>query len=155
VNSVILQAAARLLTGLILLFSVYILIRGHDESGGGFIGALIASAGFAFYQFAYGAALVRQSLPLDPQYICLVGLAAAVASGLPGMLAGEAFLTGLWSAAYLAGETRWAINTGFVFDVGVYLVVIGAVLMLLLALEDDEGDERREKENKPGGEGHS
>lgn len=136
-NSVILQAAARLLTGLILLFSIYILMRGHNESGGGFIGALIASAGFAFYSFAYGPEMVRKSLPLDPKYICLFGLGAGVLAGLMGMVAGAPFLTGLWSEAYVAGDSDWPISTILLFDIGVYLVVVGAVLTMLLALEED------------------
>lgn len=136
-NSVILQAAARLLTSLILLFSIYVLLRGHDESGGGFIGALIASGGFAFYKFAYGTDTVRESLPLSPHYICLTGLTLAVIAGLPGMFEGAPFLTGLWSEAYLTGRSTMAISTILLFDIGVYLVVIGAVLTLLLTLDED------------------
>ena len=136
-TSAILQAAAKLLVGLLLMFSLYILFRGHNESGGGFIGALIASAGFALYLFAFGTLAVRKTLPCKPQNICLIGIAIAVLSGILALVWQEPFLTGQWYPAYVKGISELALSTVLVFDIGVYLTVLGSVLTLLLTVEED------------------
>ena len=60
-NSIILRAGARYLVGLLLLFSVYMLLRGHNEPGGGFIGGLIGATGFVLYAIACGTADARRA----------------------------------------------------------------------------------------------
>ena len=57
-NSLILNTATRFLVALMLVFSIYLLWRGHNEPGGGFVGGLIAAIGFALYAIAYGPAAV-------------------------------------------------------------------------------------------------
>lgn len=136
-TSPILQAAAKLLVGLLLMFSLYILFRGHNESGGGFIGALIASAGFALYLFAFGVQSVRTTLPCRPQTICLTGIALAISAGILALILQKPFLTGLWLPAYVKGESALAISSVLAFDIGVYLTVFGSVLTLLLTVEED------------------
>ncbi len=136
-NSVILQAATRIALGLILLFSLYVLFRGHNDPGGGFIGALIACGGFALFTFAYGTARVRKALIICPRFICMAGVFIAMLSGLPALFFDSPFLTGLWTPAYLSGESDWPISTVLFFDIGVYLAVFGTVMSILLAIEDD------------------
>ena len=138
-NSVLLNTATRVLVALMLLFSVYMLLRGHNEPGGGFIGGLIAAVGFALYAMAHGTAAARRALRLDPRSIAVLGLAVAGVSGFGAVLAGAPFMTGQWW--FLGGDAGGgskglALSTVLVFDVGVYLVVVGSVLSMVLALEE-------------------
>jgi multicomponent Na+:H+ antiporter subunit B len=81
VNSIILNAATRLLVALLLLFSVFMLLRGHNLPGGGFIGGLIGATGFVLYAIAQGADATRKALRYEPQNIAMIGLGIALASG--------------------------------------------------------------------------
>lgn len=130
-NSLILSFGARFLTGLFLLFSLYVLLRGHNSPGGGFIGGLIGAAGLVLYSFATSVAAARAALRVDPRTIGVWGMVLAVLSGLASALAGGAPFTGLWMIV-----DGVALSTVLVFDVGVYLAVFGAILTLVFALEE-------------------
>ena len=106
VNSPIFRTAARLLMPLLLLFSVFLLLRGHNEPGGGFVGGLVAAAAFALYAIAFGVQRARQALLVQPLTLLGAGLLIALLSGLPAVLRGEPFLTALW--ALRAGAARHA-----------------------------------------------
>jgi multicomponent Na+:H+ antiporter subunit B len=135
-DSLILRTSARYLLVTALLLSVVVLLRGHNEPGGGFIGGLIAAAGFAFYAVAFGQARTYRALRLHPLAWCGIGLLFALGSGLPALLAAqEPFLTHLWLPWYpLPGLS---LGTAVVFDVGVYLVVLGFVLGFLLPFMEE------------------
>jgi len=128
-NTLIFRTVAPLLAGTMLLFSVIILLRGHNDAGGGFIGGLIAASGAAVLGMAQGVGAVRRILRLNPIVIAGLGVVLATASGLLSALVGAPFLTGLWLPLHVFG-------TPGLFDVGVYLVVFGTVTAVVLALED-------------------
>ncbi len=131
-NSVILRTATKLLVSLMLLFSIFVMIRGHNEPGGGFVGGLIASTGLALFAVSHGPMSVRRALVIDPRYVSMLGLAMALTAGLIGSVRGGAFMKGMWTE--VAGV---AVGTPVLFDLGVYLVVIGAVMTLILAMEEE------------------
>ena len=137
-NSLILSAATRLLVALMLLFSVYMLLRGHNEPGGGFIGGLLAAIGFALYAIAHGTSAARLALRIDPRTIAMAGLGIATVAGLVPALVGDPPFTGQWWFIG-QGDTGKGLpaSTVLVFDIGVYLVVVGSVLTLVLALEEE------------------
>lgn len=131
-NTLILRETTRRLVAVILLFSVFVLLRGHDHSGGGFIGGLVASIAFCLYAFVSGPRSVRRALRTDPRNIGAAGLAAAILSGLVGWtVEGSAFLTSQWTEIW-----GYKIGTPLIFDVGVYLVVIGVVLTFVLGIKE-------------------
>ena len=137
-NSVILNAATRLLVALMLLFSIYMLLRGHNEPGGGFIGGLIAAIGFALYAIAHGTAAARRALRIDPRAIAVGGLGISVLAGMSSLPAGDPLFTGQWW--FLGAEDGGKglpVGSVLLFDIGVYLAVVGAVLTLVLALEEE------------------
>ncbi|MDC0434479.1 Na+/H+ antiporter subunit B [bacterium] len=137
-NSLIFSTISRLLVGLMLLFSLFLLWRGHNEPGGGFIGGLVAAAGLIVYGLAEGPELMRKLLRVDPRTLVLVGLLAAILSGVLPMLQDSAFLTGLW---VFIGATETdkglALGTPLLFDIGVYLVVVGGVAGMVIAMEEE------------------
>ena len=136
-TSLILATAARYLLSLLLLFSIFILFRGHDEPGGGFIGGLIAAAAFALNAVAFDAATTRRTLRIDPRTLVPLGLLIALGSGIVPLLAGEPFLTGIWFTAYVPGLGEVTLGTPLVFDWGVYLVVHGVTLTMILTLAEE------------------
>jgi multicomponent Na+:H+ antiporter subunit B len=137
-NSIILRAGTRYLAPLLLLFSVYMLLRGHNLPGGGFIGGLIGATGFVLYAIACGTAEARRALRVLPQNIAVTGLGIALLGGLAAALFGDALFTGQW--LFLGAtetEKGLPLSTVLVFDIGVYLVVFGAVLTLVFAMEEE------------------
>lgn len=134
----ILQAAARILVAMMLLFSLFVLVRGHNEPGGGFIGGLIGAAGFALLAASHGLDVARQALRLPPITVAAIGVGAALAAGLGAAVFGEAPFTGLWLLLGTdgAGGKGLPISTVLLFDVGVWLVVVGSVLAIVFALEE-------------------
>jgi multicomponent Na+:H+ antiporter subunit B len=135
-NSVILRTIARGLMPLLLLFSVFLFVRGHNQPGGGFAGGLVAAAAFALHSIAYSVAEARQALRIETRLLVGIGLLAALASGVLGLLAGRPFLTGLWGYVSLPGVERLDVGTPLLFDLGVYLAVMGVTLTIVFALEE-------------------
>lgn len=136
-NSLILQTAARSLVALMLLFSVFLLLRGHDEPGGGFIGGLVAAAAFTLYATAYDVTWARRVLSVDPQTLIGGGLLLACGAGLLGLITGKPFLTGLWFEPEIPGLGSVPLSTVLVFDVGVFLVVLGITMLIVLTLAEE------------------
>ena len=137
-QSVILSTATRILMPMLLLFSAFILFRGHNLPGGGFIGGLVASATFILHAYAYDVRSTLALLRISPRTLIGVGLLLALGSGCVSLFTGEPFMTGRWGEIHIATEEIWHLGTPIFFDLGVYLVVIGAVLTIILTLA--EGD---------------
>ncbi|NJN96396.1 MAG: Na+/H+ antiporter subunit B [Anaerolineales bacterium] len=134
-TSLILATATRYLLPLLLLFSAFLLLRGHNEPGGGFVGGLVGAAAFALYAIAYGVGLTRQVLRLDPIQLIALGLLIALISGVPGLLSGQPFMTGLWSGQAI--PVLGKAGTPVLFDAGVYLLVIGITLTIIFTLAEE------------------
>jgi multicomponent Na+:H+ antiporter subunit A len=99
--SLLLRIATRHLFPLLLLFSLYLLLRGHNAPGGGFVGGLTAAAAFALYLLAFGTDAARRRLRLAPQSMIGGGLLVAGVSGLPAVAAALPYLSGVWTDAPL------------------------------------------------------
>jgi multicomponent Na+:H+ antiporter subunit B len=134
-TSSILQTATRLLMPLLLVFAMFLLLRGHNEPGGGFVSGLVVSASFVLYVIAFGVASGRRALRLNPSHLLGTGLLVAVISGVPGVVAGRAFMSAVWTTVDV-GSTTLAVGTPLVFDIGVFLAVVGVVLTIVFTLTD-------------------
>lgn len=137
-NSIILRSAMTYLFPLLLLFSVFSLLKGHDEPGGGFIGGLLAATAFAIYALAFEVKDARQLLRVDLEVLLGVGLLCSAAAGIWALLAGAPFLTGLWTTFEVPGLGEIKLGTPILFDLGVYLTVIGVTLMIVFTLAEEE-----------------
>jgi len=133
-NSLILSTATRILVPVILAVSAFVFLRGHNAPGGGFIGGLLAATAFALLEKAEGLAAARRALRISPASIAATGLGCALASGLWGGLGEGHFLKGVWPR--IALDTGLPLGSVPLFDLGVYLVVLGSVLAILFALEE-------------------
>ncbi|MBB3935315.1 MnhB domain-containing protein [Aureimonas phyllosphaerae] len=132
-NSLVLSAFARIFFWLMIAVSLYILYRGHNEPGGGFVGGLIGASGFAILVLAEGVEAARAALRIHPVAAMGAGLVLALLSGLPGLLLEGAFLTHWWLHI-----GSFHTGTALLFDIGVYLVVVGGILALVLRFYEED-----------------
>lgn len=135
--SLILRTAAKLIVPLLLLFSIFILLRGHDEPGGGFIGGLIAASAFALYATAFGSDKARKALIANPLELMSVGLTIAFVTGLFPLLLGQPLFSGLWAKFTLLGVDV-KLGSPIIFDVGIFLLVVGTALAVVFELDTDD-----------------
>jgi multicomponent Na+:H+ antiporter subunit B len=136
-NSVILQTATRYLMPLMLLFSVVVLLQGHNKPGGGFIGGLVGATAFALHAIAFNAQETRRALRIDMRTLIGAGILIALGSGLLGPLLGQPFMTAVWTELAVPGIGPTKVGTPLLFDVGVYLVVLGVVILMVLLLVEE------------------
>lgn len=136
-TSFILLTTARLLLPLLLMFSIFLFGRGHNEPGGGFVAGLVAAAAWILYSLASDTSQARRALRLEPQSLIGWGLMAAFLSGAIGLLAGQPFLTGQWITISVPMIGEIELGTPLLFDLGVYLAVVGVTLTVVFALEEE------------------
>jgi multicomponent Na+:H+ antiporter subunit A len=135
-DSLVLQTAARLAVPLLLLLAGFLLLRGHNAPGGGFIAGLVASGAIVLSVLAWGTASTRRLLPVAPEGLLLLGLVVALASGLLAALASAPLLTGLWASIDLpAGLGPLKLGTPLLFDIGVFLLVLGFAVSVIVTKE--------------------
>lgn len=138
-GTIILNTAARFLMPLQLMFSVFLLLRGHDEPGGGFIAGLVAAGAFTLYLFAFGVSATKEVLRMvDPRDLIGAGLLLGMISIVPAWFMGQPFFTAQW---WTVPVIDFKASTPLIFDVGVYLAVLGSVTGMVMALMEVDKDE--------------
>jgi multicomponent Na+:H+ antiporter subunit B len=136
-NSLILRTAVSILKPILLVVSVIFLFQGHHVPGGGFVGGLVAASAFVFHALAYDVASARRRVAIDPHMLIGSGILVAGGSGLFQMLAGKPFMTGVWIKKTVWGNLAIEFGTPALFDIGVYLVVLGTTLLIFFNLKED------------------
>ncbi|HEY7815430.1 MAG TPA: Na+/H+ antiporter subunit A [Nakamurella sp.] len=133
-RSLLLEVVTRMIFHVIVVFSVYVLFVGHDAPGGGFAAGLIVGLALALRYIAGGAFELGEAAPWDPGILMGTGLFISSATAVYGVIAGGAALqsTILKATVPLLGDLKFV--TSSIFDIGVYLIVIGLVLDVLRAM---------------------
>lgn len=131
-KSIILKTATEYLLPILLLFSIFILLRGHYYPGGGFVGGLIASIAFVLHSFTHEVKNTIKLLPVHPSGLIPFGLAIAGGSMTLPLLMGKPVMTGLWLEEPV--PVIGMIGSALFFDIGVYFLVIGVVLTILFSI---------------------
>jgi multisubunit Na+/H+ antiporter MnhB subunit len=137
-RSSIFQVTVDWLQPLLLLFSLFLLLRGHNAPGGGFSGGLVAGAAFILAALARGTAHVRSQMPCSAGALVRLGLVFALVAGMLPLLLGKAAFTGLWIEPKL--PVIGTAGSFLLFDAGVYLLVMGFVIGVLVDLARDVHD---------------
>jgi multicomponent Na+:H+ antiporter subunit B len=122
-NSLILTKAVQGISPIAIIFSIFILLKGHNEPGGGFIAGLISSIAVFLLGLAHGVQQTRRKLLTFTRWSLGLGVWLCMGSGLFGLLKGRPFLTHSYDPS--------GLSTALVFDIGVYLIVIGVSLTVL------------------------
>jgi multicomponent Na+:H+ antiporter subunit B len=135
-QTLIFRTIAPFLCALMILFSIFVCLRGHNEPGGGFIGGLIGASAFAVYGIANGVGAVRKAILFHPMAVAGFGLFFGAMTGLVSLFFGQPFFTGQWIFLDVFGAS-FSLSTPMFFDIGVYFVVVGSITSIALALEED------------------
>ncbi len=135
-NSMILRTTVRFLMPLLILFSIFLLIRGHNQSGGGFTAGLVAAAAFALYSLSYDTKEAKRVLRVSPSLFIAIGLLVSLSSGMIALFFGQPFLTGLWTYLSIPALGTLEVGTPVLFDIGVFLLVYGVTLLMIFSLEE-------------------
>lgn len=134
-KTIILRTASNFLLPVLLLFSVFILLRGHYLPGGGFIGGLVAAIAFVLDAFANGLENAKKLIKVHPGFLMPVGLSISALSAIvPIVFVGQPIMTGLWAADPI--PVIGSIGSALFFDIGVFLVVIGAALTIIFTISE-------------------
>ena len=136
-NSMFFKFLARAMMPVLLLFSLTLMLRGHNQPGGGFVGGLVASSSIILMTLAYGPDQVREKLRIDFLRSILVGLTLAVISGIVGLIMGIAFQDALWWKPLIRGIGRLELGTPLLFDIGVYIVVFSVTSSIVMAMAEE------------------
>lgn len=136
-TTILAATVARLVLPFLLLFTVELLLAGHNRPGGGFIAGVMLVAAIALQYVVFGVRSVRRHLPRGSFALMAAGLLLALGSGVAGLVRGQGFLKSWvihWSLPVF-GEVEWA--TAFLFDLGIFLLVTGVGLTLLTLIGED------------------
>lgn len=133
-KTIILRTASDFLLPVLLLFSLFILLRGHYLPGGGFIGGLVAAIAFVLDAFANGLKNAKTLLKIHPGFLMPVGLMLAFLSATSPFLVDLPIMTGLWASEPI--PVIGNLGSALFFDTGVYLVVIGAALTIIFTISE-------------------
>lgn len=141
-NSILLTRTAPVLYWLMMIGAVVILLRGHNEPGGGFIGGLVAVTASSLLAILHGTPLARKYQLLAPLPLAMLGVGVALLAGIPGLIAGEGFLRHVPVAG---------LSSVVIFDIGVFLVVWGSFTGYIYALLERQQAATPAKEGQPRG----
>ncbi|MBM4182152.1 MAG: monovalent cation/H+ antiporter subunit A [Betaproteobacteria bacterium] len=130
----IMASLTRLLLPLALLVSVFILLRGHNLPGGGFIAGLVTAVALIMQYLANGVAWTHDRLPANMHPLIGAGLAIATGTGLASLAFGHPFLTSTFGHLSWPLVGDFELASAMAFDLGVYLVVVGSTLLVLIHL---------------------
>ncbi|MBI2868731.1 MAG: Na+/H+ antiporter subunit B [Chloroflexi bacterium] len=136
-TSLIFRTTTRFIVALLFLFSIFLLLRGHNDAGGGFVGGLVAAIAVILYSWATSTGEARRLLRVDPRFFIGLGILMAMSSGIPALIRGAPFLTGYAAPLAIFNVTALKVSTPLVFDIGVYLTVIGVALTIILSLGEE------------------
>ena len=136
-TSLITQTAARYILALVVPISLFLLLRGHNSPGGGFIAGLVTGSAFFFYAVIHGNERAEEKLLVRPVILCAFGLFLCLLAAVVGLLANGAVLESYWLEwdTGLLGKIK--AGTPLLFDSGVYLTVTGSFLMIVLTLIEE------------------
>ncbi|MBM7714013.1 Na(+)/H(+) antiporter subunit B [Siminovitchia sp. FSL H7-0308] len=137
-NDLILQTVTKIVSFMIFMFALHIFFAGHNNPGGGFVGGLLTSGAIVLLLLAYDLKTVAGSLPIDYKILIAVGLLFAVGTGLGSLVFDVPFLTHAHDIFTLPilGETH--LHTAVLFDIGVYLVVVGTTMTIIQTIGENE-----------------
>lgn len=135
--SIVLKTFCYFFLQISILVSILFLLRGHNHPGGGFIAALVSCTGLGFYILSYKQP--PDFIKHKQVIIIIAGIVCLISSLLCGLLYEYSFLTGLWWKTNFFGQ-QLKIGTPLLFDVGIYLSILGSLLWILVTIEKVAND---------------
>lgn len=137
-NDVILQTATKVLFFMIILFAIHIFFAGHYTPGGGFVGGLLTSSAIILLLLAYDLKTVKNILPINYTFMTASGLIIALATAAASIFFNVPFFTHAFDYFELPLFGKTSLHSATLFDLGVYLVVVGVTMTIIQTLGEDE-----------------
>jgi len=134
-RNLILEKISKLYLIVMIVLSVFILLRGHNNPGGGFIGGIITSTGFIFYGIINGSEKVKKMLKISTIELMGAGLFMGLIALFIPLFSGREPFTGVWMEFTLFSSVTH-IGTPLLFDTGIYFVVTGVFLSIIISVMD-------------------
>lgn len=136
-NNLVLRSTASLIIFILLGFAVYLLIAGHNSPGGGFVGGLTTAAALLLMYMAYGEKTVRKIIPINFISLIPIGLLVAIGTGVGSLVFNMPFLTHGFTILTLPIFGEVELASAMLFDIGVYLTVVGTTMTIILNIARD------------------
>lgn len=136
-NDLILRTTTSLIAFILLGFSIYLLLAGHNSPGGGFVGGLMTSSAIVLMYMSYGTEVVEKVLPVNYRLLIPFGLLLALGTGFGSFFFNEPFLSHTYDYFHLPIFGEVELATAMLFDIGVYFTVLGATITIILAIAND------------------
>lgn len=136
INPVIVPAISRVLFYLVHVFALYLFFRGHNHPGGGFAAGVMSASAIFIWALAFERTAAIKLVPFKPRYIIGTGLLVIIAVGLGGVLLGYPFLTHTFGHVELPFVGEVELATAVLFDLGVWLIVFGAIYSMVASMSD-------------------
>ncbi len=136
-NDVILATGTKVIVFVILTFALYLFFAGHNNPGGGFIGGLMAASALVLLALSFNVELARRVVPIDYRDLIGTGLGIAYLTGIGSFLFGVPFLSHTFAYVELPLLGKTELATAMIFDLGVFLTVIGVTMTIILQIGED------------------
>jgi multicomponent K+:H+ antiporter subunit A len=133
-HPLIMVMATRLILPVAMMIGVYLFLRGHNAPGGGFIAGLVFAIALVMQYLASGLTWTERRRPADWHAVIAVGVILAALTGIGAWFNGMPFLTSAFAYVHLGPMTDIGLATSAIFDLGVFLCVLGAVMLALASL---------------------
>ncbi|MCM3033978.1 MULTISPECIES: Na(+)/H(+) antiporter subunit B [unclassified Niallia] len=137
-NDVILQTTTKIVLFIILIFSVFIFFTGHYTPGGGFIGGLLTSGAIVLLLLAFDLKTVKKILPFNFLHMIATGLLFSIGTGAGALIFNVPFLTHAFTHIDIPILGDLSLHTATIFDLGVFLVVVGVTMTIIQTIGGDE-----------------
>ena len=137
-NNLILQFTSKIVFFMIFFFAVHIFFAGHYTPGGGFVGGLLMASAIVLLVIAYDLKTVQKILPLNYMYVTAIGLILALGTAAFPMLLNKPFFTHFFDYFTLPLIGKTSLHTAALFDLGVFLVVVGVTMTIIQTIGEDE-----------------
>ena len=144
-----LVVATRVLFPLVLVVAAFVFLRGHNMPGGGFIAGLIVAIALIMQYIASGYGWAASRMRLDSQVLIGTGVLIAGLTGVVSLIFGWPFLTSTYTYVHLPIVGEFEVASAMSFDLGVFLAVVGVVMLSLAQISRVEA--RAEPEVIPEG----
>ncbi|PWA12751.1 Na(+)/H(+) antiporter subunit B [Pueribacillus theae] len=137
-NDVILKTGTKVVSFMIFLFSIHIFFAGHYTPGGGFVGGLLASSAIVLLLLAFDIKTVKKILPVNYITITAAGIIISILTASAAVFFNKSFFTHFFDYFHLPLLGKTSLHTATLFDLGVYLVVVGVTMTIIQTIGEDE-----------------
>lgn len=136
-NNLVLRSTASLIIFILFGFAIYLLMAGHNSPGGGFVGGLATTAAILLMYMAYGEKAVKKILPINYIVLIPIGLLFALGTGFGALIFSNDFLTHEMLSLHMPFFGEVELGSAMLFDIGVYLTVVGTTMTIILNIAMD------------------